>query len=190
MDTPEQQPKEPAKHSRVRLASPRKQLERTIQKMTKASEIPMKPEKLVDLLTTLAGIQVNLLDMDRDAKKDALIEEIEQLKSELAARPTNNERDELKSTLELRNAQLKALEREVETLKSQNVKLQAENTELATINNGFKSVRSKLDQLELENGELRLTIAKLESRTPEELIAEVNAKLKEKKCLLGGETLA
>jgi hypothetical protein len=98
---PEQeQPNEATKRTRVRLASPKKQLERTIQKLTKLSdtaklrETAMKPEKLVDLLTTLSALQVKLLDMDKDAKdarRDALIEENKRLKSELAARPTDED---------------------------------------------------------------------------------------------------
>ena len=95
-DTPEQPSKEPTKR-RVRLASPRKQLERTIQKMTKLSETAetaMKPEKFVDLMTTLARLQVKLLDIDRDEKDadhKALIEENKRLKSELASRPTDED---------------------------------------------------------------------------------------------------
>ena len=193
MDTPEQEPKEPTKHTRVRLAAPRKQLERTIQKMTKLSETAenaMKPEKLVDLLTTLAGLQVKLLDTDRDAKQDALIEENERLKSELAARPTNNEIYELKNQLEWRNMQFEPLQNEVATLKSQSANLQEQNTELVTTNNELKSTNSKLTQqvqtLQEENAKLQCAVMELTSRTPGELLAEASAKMDEQKRILGG----
>jgi len=182
MDTPEQTPpKTPTKRTRVRLASPRKQLERTIQKMEKLSDAAMKPEKLVDLTTTLAGLQVRLLDIDRDAKLDALIEENERLKSELA-RPIHNDTDDgSEILLEARNQRLKDLEGEVETLKSRTEKLEAEKTELSTTNNGLKSENSQLagqvQSLQLTNSELQLAILELQTRTPQQLIDEANAKL-------------
>jgi FtsZ-binding cell division protein ZapB len=153
MDTPEQPPKEPTKHTRVRLASPRKQLERTIQKMAKLSEIAMKPEKLVELMTTMAGVQVRLLDMDRDAKDakhakhEALIQENERLKSELAARPTDEDIQIKLMVAKLNGGNsglLQQLQGEVETLKSQSTTLRAENTELAKTNNGLKAENSQL----------------------------------------------
>jgi hypothetical protein len=82
MNTPEQQPREPVKRTRLRLAAPRKQLERTIQKITKLSDTPMKPEKLVDLLTALLGAQLKLLDIDMKAKHDAVTQENGQLKEQ------------------------------------------------------------------------------------------------------------
>jgi hypothetical protein len=102
MDTPEQQSKEPASR-RVRLAAPKKQLERTIQKMNKLSETAMKPEKLVDLLIWMGRLQIRLLDMDRDAKDakmDALINENERLKSDLTARPMKDLDDQARRMLE------------------------------------------------------------------------------------------
>jgi predicted nuclease with TOPRIM domain len=189
MDTPEQQSKEPAKR-RVRLASPRKQLERTIQKMTKLSETAetaMKPEKFVDLVTTLAGLQVKLLDIDRDAKDaehEALIEENERLKSELAARPTDLDIQAKLMLAKIRGSDsglLQQLEGKVETLKSRSAELQAENTELSTSNSVLKSTNSELTErvqsLLLENAKLQLTIKKLETRTPQELIDEAQSKL-------------
>jgi chromosome segregation ATPase len=181
MDKPEQPPQEPTKHARVRLAAPKKQLERTIQKMTKLSETAMKPEKLVDLLIWMGRLQVRLLDMDRDAKKDALVEENERLKSELAARPTNNDTDDgLKTILEWRNGQLKDLEGDVTKLKSDGVKLQTENTELATTCSELKSANSELNQtvqrLIEEKAEMEFTIMTLETRTPQELMNEALAK--------------
>jgi len=180
MDTPEQQPKEPAKHTRVRLASPRKQLERTIQKMTKASETQMKPEKLVDLLTTLAGIQGKLLDMDRDAKQDALIEENERLKSELAAAKTQSDDAVQRMSEQINSERLKNFT-EVEALKSQNATLQAKNAELMTTNSELKSAKSELTEkvqsLQLENEESQYTINTLKLRGPKELIAEAREKM-------------
>jgi chromosome segregation ATPase len=186
MDTPEHQPDKPTKHTRVRLASPRKQLERTIQKMTKLSETAMKPEKLVDLMTTLAGLQVRLLDMDRDAKDaehKALIEESERLKSELAARPTDADIQAQLMLARLNGSDsglLRQLQGEVETLKARTAKLEAENTELSKTNNELTAANAELTQqvqsLQLENAELQLTIIKLESRTADELYAEAHAK--------------
>lgn len=186
MDTPEQPPKEPTKHTRVRLASPRKQLERTIQKMAKLSEIAMKPEKLVDLMTTMAGVQVRLLDMDRDAKDakhEALIQENERLQSELAARPTDEDIQIKLMVAKLNGGNsglLQQLQGEVETLKSQSTTLRAENTELAKTNNGLKAENSQLleqvQSLQQTNLKFQLTIATLESRTPMELLAEARAK--------------
>ena len=186
MDTPEQQPDKPTKHTRVRLASPRKQLERTIQKMTKLSETAMKPEKLVDLMTTLAGLQVRLLDMDRDAKDakhKALIEESERLKSELASRPTDEDIQVQLMLAKLEGSDsglLQQLKGEVETLKSRTAKLEAENTELSTTNNGLTAANLELTQqvqrLKLEIAELQYSIKKLELREPEELWAEATAK--------------
>jgi FtsZ-binding cell division protein ZapB len=181
MDTPEQQPKEPSKRTRVRLASPRKQFERTIQQMAKLSETPMKPEKLVDLLTTLSAHQVKLLDIDRDTKQDALIEENKQLKGKLAA--ANNQSDDAIQRIRDQVDSLRLTNfTEVEALKSQNATLQAENTELAKTNDALKSEKSKLTQkmqsLERENAELQLTIKKLELREPKELLEEVDTKLK------------
>jgi FtsZ-binding cell division protein ZapB len=186
MDTPEQQSDKPTKHTRVRLASPRKQLERTIQKMTKLSETAMKPEKLVDLMTTLASLQARLLDMDRDAKDDkhkTLIEESERLKSELAARPTDED-IQLQLMLAKLNGSdsglLQQLKGEVETLKSKTAKLEAENTELSTTYNGLKSENSQLveqvQSLQLTNSELQLAILELQTRTPQQLIDEAKAK--------------
>jgi hypothetical protein len=178
----QEEPNEPAKHTRVRLASPRKQLERTIQKMTKVSETAMKPEKLVDLLTTLSALQVKLLDMNRDtkeAKHDALIEENERLKLELAARPTDEDIQVKLMLAKLHGS--KQLAGEIETLKSHIAKLQAENAELSTINSGSKPTNSdptEMQRLLLENAKLQLTITKLESRTTQELLDELNAKLK------------
>lgn len=191
MDAPGQKPKEPAKRTRVRLAAPRKQLERTIQKMTKLSETTkvyetaMKPEKLVDLLTTLSSLQIKLLDLERDAKDEqqhALIEENKRLKSELATRPTDED-IQLKLMLARLDGsdsgRLKHLEGEVETLKSQSATLHAENNELAKTNNGLKSENSQLveqvQSLQLTNSELQLTIKTLESRTPQELMADARA---------------
>jgi hypothetical protein len=186
MDTPEQLLKEPTKHTRVRLAAPKKQLERTIQKMTKLSEAAMKPEKLVDLLIWMGRLQVRLLDMDRDekgAKKDALIEENERLKSELAARPPNDPSDDAaRRMLERLNSEhLKRVESEVATLKSQSATLQTQNAELLTSNSELRSADSELTQqvqnLQLRNLELQLTIKQLELRTPTELLAEAQAKM-------------
>jgi hypothetical protein len=180
MDTPEKEPKEPAKHTRVRLASPRRQLEHTIQKMTKLSETPMKAEKLVDHLKTLSEIQVKLLDMDRDGKQNALIEENERLKSELAAEKnqSDDERQRLREQMDserLRNFS------EVEALKLQNATLQAKNAELSTNNSELKSVNSelaeKVQSLQMENGERQLTIMRLQTRTPRELLDEATAKM-------------
>jgi hypothetical protein len=179
-DTPEQQqPDEPTKHTRVRLASPRKQLERTIQKMAQLSETPMKAEKQVDLLTTMAGLQVKLLDMDRDAKLDAFIEEIEQLKSELAA--SKNQSDAaLQRMLEQINGERLKNEAEVRTLKAQTATLQAQNAEIMTSNAALKSEKSELilqvPTLRVQIAELKLAIKTLESRTAEELYAEARAK--------------
>jgi FtsZ-binding cell division protein ZapB len=194
MDSPEQPPKEPTKHTRVRLASPRKQLERTIQKMAKLSETAMKPEKLVDLMTTLAGLQVRLLDMDRDAKDaqhEALIQENERLKSELAARPTDED-IQIQLTLAKLNGSdsglLQRLKGEVETLKSQSTTLRAENAELAKTNSGLNSENSQLVEqvrsLQVTNAELQLHKLKLESRTWQELLAEAQAKMDEFKAIL------
>jgi hypothetical protein len=190
MDTPEQQSKESAKR-RVRLASPRKQLERTIQKMTKLSETAetaMKPEKFVDLMTTLAGLQVKLLELFRDAKEvehEALTDENERLKSELAARPTDEDIQVKLMLAELKRSDsglLQQLKGEVETLKSQIAKLQAENTELSTNNSALTSTNceltEKMQRLLLEKAELQLTITKLETRTPQELLAEASARFK------------
>jgi hypothetical protein len=179
MDTPEEERKEAAKNTRVRLASPRKQLERTIQKMTKLSDTPMKPEKLVDLLTTLAGLQVKLLDLDRDTKLDALIEEIKQLKSEQVA--AENQRDAaMQRMLEHINGERLKNEAELKTLNSQIATLHVQNAELMKTNNALKSENSELTlqvpSLQLQNAELQLTIKTLESRTAEELYAEARAK--------------
>jgi len=187
MDTPEQPPKEPPKRRRVRLALPRKQLERTIQKMTKLSETPMKPEKLVDLMSTLAGLQGRLLDMDRDAKQDALMEEKKRVESELAALSTriasdNSERHRLEwENICARRKEKEEFDVELKRLKSDNATLQAEKAELLKTNSGLQSANAELTQkvqsLELKNGELQLTIRKLESRTIEELLAEARALL-------------
>jgi chromosome segregation ATPase len=187
MDTPKQPPNERTKRTRVRLASPRKQLERTIQQMTKLTETAMKQEKKVDLVTTLAGIQLRLLEMDREAmdlKKDALVEENERLKSELAARPTD---EDIRVRLMLAkldgtdSSSLQQLKGEVETLKLRSAKLQAENTELSTNNSALKSTNSelaeKMQKLRLENAELQLTIKTLESRTPQQMIDEWKSRL-------------
>jgi hypothetical protein len=188
-DAPEQEPIEPEKRTRVRLAAPRKQLERTIQKMTKlsettkVSETAMKAEKLVDLLTTLSALQIKLLDLDRDSKNEeqhALIEENERLKSELAARPTDED-IQLKLMLARLDGndsgRLKKLEGELETLKSLNATLQNEKTELLTTNGELKSGNSELSQqvqsLQLQNAELEYAITKLESQTREELLARI-----------------
>jgi predicted nuclease with TOPRIM domain len=189
MDMPERQAKEPAKR-RVRLASPRKQLERTIQKMTKLSETAetaMKPEKFVDLMTTLAGLQVKLLDIDRDAKDaehEALIEENERLKSELAGRPTDQEIQVKLMLAKIKGSdggRLQQLEGEVATLKSRSAELQAENTKLSTNDSTLESTNSELTEkmrrLTLENAQLQLTIKTLESRTPKQLIDEARSKL-------------
>jgi hypothetical protein len=185
MDTPEQQINKPTMRTRVRLASPRKELERTIQKMKKLSETAenaMKPEKMVDLLTTMAGLQAKLLDIDRDAKLDALIEENEQLKSELAARPTDEAIQVKLMLAKVDIGRLKQLEGEVETLKSQSETLHAENTALAKSNKDLTSENSQLveqvQSLQLMNSKLELNIKTLELRSPQELLAEVNAKLK------------
>ena len=179
MDTPEQQANKPAKHTRVRLASPRKQLERTIQKMTKLSETPMKQEKLVDLLTTMAGLQVKLLDMDMEAKLQTLVEENEQVKSELAAAKTQRD-DAIQRMLEQINGERCKNKAELKTLNSQIATLQAQNAELMTTNNTLKAKNSELTEqvprLILENAELELKIKTLESRTAEELYAEATAK--------------
>jgi chromosome segregation ATPase len=184
MDTPEQQTNKPAKHTRVRLASPRKELERTIQKMKKLSETAentMKPEKLVDLLTTMAGLQVKLLDMDMEAKLHDLVDENEQVKSELAAAKTQRD-DAIQRMLEQINGERRKNEAELKTLNSQIATLQAQNAELMTTNNTLKSKNSELTEevprLILENAELELKIKTLESRSPQELMDEVNAKLK------------
>jgi len=182
MDTPKQPPNEPTKRTRVRLASPRKQLERTIQKMTKLSETTMKSEKLVDLLTWMGKLQLRLLDMDEDANKDALVEENERLKSELASRPTSNPLDdESKRMLErLDNEHLKKLTEEVETLKSQSATLRAQNAALSTEKNELRlensEIMQKLQNLQLTNLELEVSIKTLQSRTTEELLAEIHAK--------------
>ena len=69
------------------------------------------------------------------------------LKSELAARPTD---DEIQVKLMLAQFKggngdlLEQLQGEVETLKSQVTKLQAENTELSTTNNGLTAAKSEL----------------------------------------------
>jgi hypothetical protein len=156
-------------------------------KLSETAETAMKPEKFVDLLTTLAGLQVKLLDIDRDAKDaehEALTEENERLKSELAARPTD---EDIQVKLMLANLKggdsglLQQLKGEVETLKSQSTKLQAENTELSTNNSALKSTNCELTEkvqtLLLENEELQLTIKTLESRTPQQLIDEARSKL-------------
>lgn len=192
-DTPEQQqPNEPTKHTRVRLASPRKQLERSIQKMTKLSETAMKPEKLVDLLTTLSGHQAKLLEMDRDAKQDSLVEENKQLKSELAAAKTQSD-DAIQRMQEQMNGERLKCETEIKTLNSQILALQKQNAELMSANNALKSENSELTQkvqsLQEENAELQVTIKELKSRTYQELLAEARAKLEEEKRLLAGETL-
>jgi hypothetical protein len=187
MDIPEQPPKEPTKRTRVRLAAPKKQLERTIQKMAKLSEAGMKPEKLVDMLIWMGRLQVRLLDMDKDekeAKKDALIEENERLKSELAARPTDEE-VKIKIAVARLNGidsgRLKELEGEVETLKSKSSALQDENAELLATNSDLKSANLKLTQqaqsLQDHNAELQYAIKKQELKTPQELIVELKAKL-------------
>jgi len=184
MHTPEQQSKEPAKR-RVRLAAPKKQLERTIQKMTKLSETAMKPEKLVDLLIWMGRLQIRLLDMDRDAidaKKDALIDENERLKSELAARPMKDSLDdEAQRMLDRQNREhLEKLQNEVAKLRLQSASLLAENTELTKTSNGLKSANSQLGEqvqsLEGKNAELQLAIKTLESRTPQQLIDEARSK--------------
>jgi FtsZ-binding cell division protein ZapB len=146
----------------------------------------MKPEKLVDLLTTLSALQVKLLDMDKDAKdarRDALIEENKRLKSELAARPTDEDIQVKIMLAQLKGSdsgRLKQLEAEIEALKSQSVTLHAENTELAKTNNSLKSENSQLveqaQKLQQTNSDLELTITTLESRTVEELLAEARAK--------------
>ncbi len=185
MDTPEHQTNNSVKRPRVRLASPRKELERTIQKMknlSESAENAMKPEKQVDLLTTMAGLQAKLLDLDRDAKLDALIEENEQLKSELADRPTDEAIQMQLMLARVDIARLKQLDGEVETLKSQSATLRAENTALAKTNNGLKSENSQLAEqvqsLQLTNSELQRNIKTLESRAPQELLDEAKAKLK------------
>ena len=185
MDTPEQKTKKPAVRTRVRLASPRKELERTIQKMKKLSEATentMKPEKQVDLLTTMADLQAKLLDIDRDAKVDALIKENEQLKLELAARPTDEVIQMQRMFAKVDIERLKQSEGEVETLKSLSATLHAENTAFAKINNALKSENSEfieqVESLQLTNKELQLKIKTLESRTPQEVLDDLNAKLK------------
>ncbi len=179
MDAPERESKEPRKRTRVRLAEPRKQLERTIQKMTKLSETPMKAEKLVDLLTTMAGLQVILLDMDRDAKLDALIEQNEQLKLELAAAKGESD-DAIQRMREQINRERCKNEAELKTLNSQIATLQAQNAELMTTNNTLESKNSELSlqvpSLKLDIAELQLKIKTLESRTSAELFAAAGAK--------------
>jgi len=187
MDTPKQPPNEPKKRTRVRLASPRKQLERTIQQMTKLSETAMKQEKKVDLVTTLAGIQLRLLEMDREAmdvKKDALVEENERLKSELAARPTDEDIQVQLTLAKLDvtdSSLVQQLKGEVETLKSRSAELQAENTDLSTNNSALKSTNceltEKMENLRLENAGLQLTIKTLESRTPQQMIDDWKSRL-------------
>lgn len=183
METPEQQTNNLAKRTRVRLASPRKELERTIQKMKKLSETAenaMKPEKQVDLLTTMAGIQVKLLDLDRDSKLDALIEENEELKSELANTKTQSD-DAIKRMLKQINDERSKNEAALKTLNSQIATLQAQSAELMTTNDGLTSKNSQLVEqvknLQLANSELAITIAELSSRTPVELLAEARAKM-------------
>ena len=183
MDTPEQQTNEPAKQTRVRLASPRKELERTIQKMKKLSETAenaMKPEKLVDLLTTMADLQVKLLDLDRDAQLDALIEENEQLKSELTAAKTQSD-EAIQRMQEQMNSERFKNVAELQRLNSQIATLQAQNAELMTTNNELKSKNSELatqvSTLKSENTDLQLSIATLESKTHLELFAEARAKM-------------
>jgi chromosome segregation ATPase len=179
MDTPEQQVNNCAKRTRVRLASPRKQLERTIQKMTKLSESPMKPEKQADLLTTMAGVQAKLLDIDRDAKLDTLIEAKEQLQSELAAVKTQSD-DAIQRMQEQINGERFKKEAGLKMLNLQITTLQGQNAELATTNDGLKAKSSQLAEevksLQLTNSKLQVRVAELESRTPLELLAEARAK--------------
>jgi predicted nuclease with TOPRIM domain len=77
---------------------------------------------------------------------------------------------------------LQQLKGEVETLKSQIAKLQAENTELSTNNSALTSTNceltEKMQRLLVEKAELQLTITKLETRTPQELLAEASARFK------------
>src|SRR5690348_5787484 len=180
MDTPEHQTNNSAKRTRVRLGSPRKELERTIQKMKKLSETAenaMKPEKLVDLLTTMAGLQVKLLEIDMDA----LIEENEQLKSELAAVKTQSD-DAIQRMQQQINGERFKKEAELKTLNSQITTLQAQNAELMTTNDGLKSKNSQLAEqvksLEMTNVELQTTVATLETKTLQELLAEARAKMR------------
>ena len=189
MDTPEQQTNEPAKRTRVRLASPRKELERTIQKMKKLSETAenaMKPEKLVDLLTTMAGLQVKLLDLDRDEQLDSLIEENEQLKSELTAAKTQSDEAIQRMQEQINSERFKNVA-ELKRLNSQIATSQAQNAELMTTNNEFKSknaeLATKVSTLKSENTDLQLAVATLESKTPQELYAEARAKMERLKAL-------
>lgn len=182
MDTPEQQTNEPAKRTRVRLASPRKELERTIQKMKKLSETAenaMKPEKLVDLLTTMAGLQVKLLDLDMDEQLDSLIEENEQLKSELTAAKTQSDEAIQRMQEQINSERFKNVA-ELKSLNSQIATSQAQNAELMTTNNEFKSknaeLATKVSTLKSENTDLQLAVATLESKTPQELYAEAREK--------------
>lgn len=140
----------------------------------------MKAEKQVDLLTTMAGLQVRLLDMDRDAKLDALIEENQQLRAELAAAKTQSDDAMQRMREQLSTERLKN-EAEVKALKSQTTILHSQNDELMTTNDALKSEKSELIQqvptLKLEIAKLQLAIKESESKTAEELLDEATAKL-------------
>jgi hypothetical protein len=132
---------EPTKR-RVRLAAPRKQLERTIQQMTKASEREMKPEKLVDLLCEMGGMQKLLLQIDTDAKTDALKIENDQLREELATLKANppdplapEKEQTAKFLREMENRELEGLRRKIKDLEASSetvTRLTEENGRLAS----------------------------------------------------------
>jgi hypothetical protein len=189
MDTAKRQTelvKPAARATRIRLASPRKQLNRTIQKMTKLSERDMKPEKLVDLLIRMSELQARLLDIERDATRDKLIVENERLKSDLAARSDSPQAatlddDALQMLAVCYGAREKTLEAEVENFKSQNSILEQRNSELHDANAALLTANSessrRVQTLEQENIALQEELLRLQSRTFDELMAEVRSRL-------------